>query len=116
MINIEHPKIRGKPPANKSLPSKDVKSKEKQFSQAIENEKVEINEGKTQRADCNQNIIDSTTCSFEQLCNIISDLEKDIAVKMPEIDQLQVRRNNILNGLWIFVQIHIVENMIKKIE
>ncbi|KAK9304972.1 hypothetical protein QLX08_003828 [Tetragonisca angustula] len=89
MINIEHPKIHGKPPVNKSLPSKDAESKEKQFTQTV-HEKVEINEGKTQRADCNQNIIDSTTCSFEQLCNIISDLEKDIAVKMPELDQLQL--------------------------
>ena len=106
MINIEHPKIHGKPPVNKSLPSKDAESKEKQFTQTV-HEKVEINEGKTQRADCNQNIIDSTTCSFEQLCNIISDLEKDIAVKMPELDQLQVRRNDIMNGLWIFLQIHI---------
>ncbi|KAK1123334.1 hypothetical protein K0M31_008952 [Melipona bicolor] len=90
MINIEHPKIRGKPPVNKSLPSKDAESKEKQFTQMV-HEKVEINEEKTQRADCNQNIIDSTTCSFEQLCNIINDLEKDIAVKMPEIDQLQLK-------------------------
>lgn len=89
MINIEHPEIRGKPPVNKSFPSKDAESKEKRFTQTVY-EKVEINEEKTQRADCNQNIIDSTTCSFEQLCNIISDLEKDIAVKMPEIDQLQV--------------------------
>ncbi|KAF3424564.1 hypothetical protein E2986_11290 [Frieseomelitta varia] len=91
MINIEHPKIHGKPPVNKSLPSKDAESKEKQFTQKMVHEKMEINEEKTQRADCNQNIIDSTTCSFEQLCNIISDLEKDIAVKMPEIDQLQLK-------------------------
>lgn len=98
MINIEHPKICGKPPVNKSLPSKNAEFKEKQFTQTL-HEKVGINEEKTQRADCNQNIIDSTTCSFEQLCNIISDLEKDTAIKMPEIDQLQVRRNNIMNGL-----------------
>lgn len=96
MINIEYPKTRGKPPVNKSLPSKDAESKEKQFTQTV-HEKVKINEEKTQTADCNQNIIDSTTCSLEQLCNIISDLEKDIAVKMPEIDQLQVRRNDIVN-------------------
>lgn len=42
-------------------------------------------------ADCNQNFVESTACSFEQLCSMISDLEKDIAVTIPEIDQLQVR-------------------------
>lgn len=42
-------------------------------------------------ADCNQNFVESTACSFEKLCSMISDLEKDIAVTIPEIDQLQVR-------------------------
>ncbi|XP_071874662.1 LOW QUALITY PROTEIN: centrosomal protein dilatory [Bombus fervidus] len=98
MINIDHPKIHGKPPVNKSLPSKYVESRQKKLTEEnIMYERREINDDpnvimeKMGNADCNQNLVESTACSFEQLCSMISDLEKDIAVTIPEIDQLQVR-------------------------
>lgn len=54
-------------------------------------------------ADCNQNFVESTACSFEQLCSMISDLEKDIAVTIPEIDQLQVRETVAINFLSVWL-------------
>ncbi|XP_060830202.1 centrosomal protein of 131 kDa isoform X1 [Bombus pascuorum] len=98
MINIDHPKIHGKPPVNKSLPSKYVESRQKKLTEEnIMYERREINDDpnviteKMGNADCNQNFVESTACSFEQLCSMISDLEKDIAVTIPEIDQLQLK-------------------------
>ncbi|XP_033317882.1 centrosomal protein of 131 kDa isoform X3 [Bombus bifarius] len=98
MINIDHPRIHGKPPVNKSLPSKYVESRQKKLTEEnIMYERREINDDpdvimeKMGNADCNQNFVESTACSFEQLCSMISDLEKDIAVTIPEIDQLQLK-------------------------
>lgn len=97
MIYIDHPRIHGKPPVNKSLPSKYVESRQKKLTEEnIMYERREINDHpdvimeKMGNADCNQNFVESTACSFEQLCSMINDLEKDIAVTIPEIDQLQV--------------------------
>ncbi|XP_048269419.1 centrosomal protein of 131 kDa isoform X1 [Bombus terrestris] len=98
MINIDHPKIHGKPPVNKSLLSKYVESRQKKLTEEnIMYERREINDDsnvimeKMGNADCNQNFVESTACSFEKLCSMISDLEKDIAVTIPEIDQLQLK-------------------------
>ncbi|XP_033357749.1 centrosomal protein of 131 kDa isoform X1 [Bombus vosnesenskii] len=98
MINIDHPRIHGKPPVNKCLPSKYVESRQKKLTEEnIMYERREINDDpdvimeKMGNADCNQNFVESTACSFEQLCSMISDLEKDIAVTIPEIDQLQLK-------------------------
>ncbi|XP_029049631.1 centrosomal protein of 131 kDa isoform X1 [Osmia bicornis bicornis] len=68
MINIKHPKTRGKPPVNRP--------------NAVQ-----------EKADCNQNV----ECSFEQLCNMINDLEKNIVNEMPEVEnhlQLEPEKDN----------------------
>ncbi|KOC67741.1 5-azacytidine-induced protein 1 [Habropoda laboriosa] len=84
MINISHPKIHGKPPVNRQAPPvKDIDSKRKEIDTSVGMTQLE-------KADYNQNVVDSTTCSFEQLCSMISDLENDITGKVPEIDQLQL--------------------------
>lgn len=96
MINISHPKIHGKPPVNRPFPAKDQHASTKQHGIAVEstipkNGYIDNNAAEAETADYNQNIIESTTCSFEQLCSMISDLEKNITSGMPELDQLQVR-------------------------
>lgn len=94
MININHPKICGKPPVNKSFVTKELKQKEitdNSKEKEIDHDPIVMEN--TKKIDCNENIVESTMCSFEQICNIISDLEKDINAKIPEINQLQVREN-----------------------
>ncbi|XP_061934668.1 centrosomal protein of 131 kDa isoform X2 [Apis cerana] len=92
MININHPKICGKPPVNKSFVTKELKQKEiTDNSKEKEIDHDSIIKENTKKIDCNENIVESTMCSFEQICNIISDLEKDINAKIPEIDQLQLK-------------------------
>ncbi|OAD61988.1 5-azacytidine-induced protein 1 [Eufriesea mexicana] len=96
MINIKHPKIYGKPPVKKSFSMKDVESKQNTLTEeTFMCNKREINDStvmqKIGKADCNQNIIETTASSFEQLCNIISDLEKDITAKTVGANQLQMR-------------------------
>ncbi|CAK9816109.1 hypothetical protein ANTPLA_LOCUS8889 [Anthophora plagiata] len=84
MININHPKIHGKPPVNRKPPLiKDIDTKKQEIDPSNGTTKLE-------KADYNQNVVDSTTCSFEQLCSMINDLEKDITGKVSEIDQLQL--------------------------
>ncbi|CAK9803347.1 Centrosomal protein of 131 kDa [Anthophora quadrimaculata] len=84
MININHPKIHGKPPMNRKPPLvKDIDIKKPEIDPSNGTTKLE-------KADYNQNVVDSTTCSFEQLCSMINDLEKDITGKVSEIDQLQL--------------------------
>ncbi|XP_076683839.1 centrosomal protein dilatory [Andrena cerasifolii] len=95
MINISHPKIHGKPPVNRPSPAKDQHASMKQHGIAVEstvpkNGYIDSNAAEAEKADYNQNIIESTTCSFEQLCSMISDLEKNITSGMPELDRLQL--------------------------
>lgn len=89
MINISHPKIHGKPPVNRTFPAKDIDSKHCEI--ANETNAYKKVEFEMEKADYNQNIIETTACSFEQLCDIINDLEKNITTEIPEIDRLQVQ-------------------------
>ncbi|XP_076169261.1 centrosomal protein dilatory [Ptiloglossa arizonensis] len=88
MINISHPKIHGKPPVNRTFPAKDIDSKHCEI--ANETNAYKKVEFEMEKADYNQNIIETTACSFEQLCDIINDLEKNITTEIPEIDRLQL--------------------------
>lgn len=92
MINISHPKLRGKPPLKKCPQAKDVESKaEDMAKEQISGKKRDVDDNEmAKKADYNQNIIESTTSSFEQLCNMISDLEKNIAGEATEMDRFQV--------------------------
>ncbi|CAL7942716.1 unnamed protein product [Xylocopa violacea] len=69
MINIAHPKIDGKPPsANRSLPPARTE---------------QIRDGSIVHTVTPNVVIESTMCSFEQLCDMITDLERDITDKLP---------------------------------
>ncbi|XP_026673726.1 centrosomal protein of 131 kDa isoform X2 [Ceratina calcarata] len=87
MINIAHPKIRGKPPVKKPPPP----PRSTEGIQEIKS--VDDDSKKIERADCNQNVVESTTCSFEELCTMITDLERDIVGQLPEM-QLQPERDD----------------------
>lgn len=71
MINICHPKIHGKPPAKEFHPAtrptnpKDVRE--------------ESDEVETRKTDHNRNIVEPSVVSFQQLCEMISGIEKSIA-------------------------------------
>ncbi|XP_076640370.1 uncharacterized protein LOC143352018 [Colletes latitarsis] len=94
MINISHPNIHGKPPVKRPLPTNGVVSKQKEIAEeTVLYKKEEFDDNatvETKKADYNQNIIETTSCSFEQLCNMIDDLEKNIASEIPEMDRLQL--------------------------
>ncbi|XP_076235828.1 centrosomal protein dilatory [Calliopsis andreniformis] len=94
MINISHPKIQSKPPIKKSFPAKNIKPKLIEMTQeriAGDKENIPENLGViAEKADYNQNIIETTTNSFEQLCSMINDLERNITGEVTEIDHLQL--------------------------
>nr|XP_012135852.1 PREDICTED: centrosomal protein of 131 kDa isoform X1 [Megachile rotundata]XP_012135853.1 PREDICTED: centrosomal protein of 131 kDa isoform X1 [Megachile rotundata] len=88
MINIKHPQARGKPPPSGSNVVQDAGFKLKQ----IDKDTIQA-----EKADCNQNFVDSTSCSFEQLCNMINDLEKNIVDEFPDVDhrlQLEAEKDD----------------------
>ncbi|XP_063983556.1 centrosomal protein of 131 kDa-like isoform X2 [Diachasmimorpha longicaudata] len=105
MINIEHPKVSGKPPINKLFgvkktsrkgrsTSRDASKVVKENNRKNERDKCLdcsqddlksqfIDSGDTKRgidcsSDCNQNVIETDACSFEQLCSMIDDLEMNL--------------------------------------
>nr|XP_033337543.1 centrosomal protein of 131 kDa [Megalopta genalis] len=82
MINICHPMIHGKPPAKKSFPAKnqgDVLHKEEVEAMGIEN-----------KPDYNQNIIESSNLSVDQLCDMITVIEKSITGDVSEVEKHQL--------------------------
>lgn len=81
----------------KSFSMRDLESKQKTLvDETFISNKREINNdsmamNKIGKTGCNnRDVIETTASSFEQLCNIISDLEKDITARTPGSDQLQV--------------------------
>ncbi|XP_033216955.1 centrosomal protein of 131 kDa [Belonocnema kinseyi] len=80
MVNIVHPKLLSKPP----LSSKKLNPVEPNLKD-LESENVTIEMFKnihkelTKTNDCNQNVIEPNSCSFEQLCTMINDLEKNMS-------------------------------------
>ncbi|XP_015114971.1 centrosomal protein of 131 kDa [Diachasma alloeum] len=105
MINIEHPKVSAKPPINKLSGVKKTPRKGKTTPRNAPKGvkgKLHKNEGKNcldcsqddlksqfidsgvkkkgidRSPDCNQNVIDPDSCSFEQICSMIDDLEKNL--------------------------------------
>ncbi|KZC09207.1 5-azacytidine-induced protein 1 [Dufourea novaeangliae] len=86
MINIRHPMIHSKPPMMKPLPARDVNSKQKELTRKMENDATIA-----KTADHNQNIVDESDLYFEQLCDMISILEKNITGDLPEVDEPQLK-------------------------
>ena len=89
IINIAHPKLISKPPicSNKST-SKNESLKEPggPYSKELESNSVTMEMFKTIQKelskptnDCNQNVIEPNSCSFEQLCSMINDLEQNMS-------------------------------------
>ncbi|KAG7212680.1 hypothetical protein KM043_012959 [Ampulex compressa] len=111
MINIDHPKVYGKPPAKKHASAKlneenddfdkAIASDTAEMSMRIESERndavvamhadmcIEDSKMKMQdfvHNDYNQNIIESKQCPFEQLCNMINNLEQNIATEISALE------------------------------
>lgn len=81
MVNIVHPKLLSKPPPC----SKKIKPVEADLGD-LESENVTMEMFKTIHKeltkpanDCNQNVIEPNSCSFEQLCTMINDLEQNMS-------------------------------------
>lgn len=95
MINISHPKIHGKPPAKGSAASSDIVFERMEIAQedrrVLEKNNGSICTARSDKTDHNRNVLESSTCSIEQLCNMISDLEKGTVAQCADIDELQVR-------------------------
>lgn len=107
MINIVHQKVTSKPPINKKIfkktPGHNVGSRETRGGKSAKDEEEEkINEctecsdqesrgqdgfvKKNGPSDCNQNIIESDSCSLDQLCSMISDLEQSLDHQVVAVD------------------------------
>lgn len=99
MISIKHEKVSTKPPFKKSVItdiktdkssisnksdvsverlSKNDPPRSEQIDAMIENIGYDIKKLQTMN-DLNQNVIEPNSCSFEQLCSMINDLEENIA-------------------------------------
>ncbi|XP_057320556.1 centrosomal protein of 131 kDa [Microplitis mediator] len=107
MINILHQKVTSKPPISKKIfkktPGHNVGSRETRGGKSAKDEEEEkINEctecsdqesrgqdgfvKKNGPSDCNQNIIESDSCSLDQLCSMISDLEQSLDHQVVAVD------------------------------
>lgn len=82
MVNIIHPKLLTKPPicgAKKSTTKNeiiDLKNLERKNDTMFQTIQMELTKPAN---DCNQNVIEPNSCSFQQLCNMINHLEENLS-------------------------------------
>lgn len=78
MINIEHQKVTSKPPISQKFTKspRNAGARERNGGKKI---KEEIK-------DCNQNIIETDSCSLDQLCSMISDLEQSLVHEVVAVE------------------------------
>ncbi|XP_011306238.1 centrosomal protein of 131 kDa [Fopius arisanus] len=104
MINIVHPQVSEKPPINKLKASS--RGGQREGSRGSRNSRGRFSENEGKQCldcsqdlsksqiddgvmmtgsdctpDCNQNVIETDSCSFQQLCSMIDDLEKNLEPK-----------------------------------
>ncbi|XP_051172714.1 centrosomal protein of 131 kDa-like [Leptopilina boulardi] len=81
MVNIIHPKLLTKPPIcgkkaiatkNETMELKNLERENVTMFQSIQKELTKPTN------DCNQNVIEPNSCSFQQLCSMINDLEENL--------------------------------------
>ncbi|CAG5089456.1 Similar to cep131: Centrosomal protein of 131 kDa (Danio rerio) [Cotesia congregata] len=86
MINIVHQKVTSKPPISQKFT--------KSPRNAGERERSSEKKTKEEIKDCNQNIIETDSCSLDQLCSMISDLEQSLVQEVVAVETCTLPAEN----------------------